>query len=74
MPHARRHRHVGHPVDPVEGLLFIPMLIQMVTLPLFYDSLLGGNPANVIKLAGTLLMIAAVCVLFVKVAPAQPER
>ncbi len=54
--------------------IVIPMLIQNVTLPLFYNSLLGGNPANVIRLAGTLLIIAAVCVLFVKVAPTAPER
>jgi maltose/moltooligosaccharide transporter len=54
--------------------IVIPMLIQMVTLPLYYNSLLGGHPENVIRLAGTLLIIAAVCVLFVKVAPKQPER
>jgi maltose/moltooligosaccharide transporter len=49
--------------------IVIPMLIQAVTLPLFYDSLLGGRPDHVIRLAGTLLLIAAVCVLFVRVAP-----
>jgi maltose/moltooligosaccharide transporter len=48
--------------------IVIPMLIQMVTLPLVYNSLLGGDPSNVIRLAGTLLIIAAVCVLFVKTA------
>jgi maltose/moltooligosaccharide transporter len=46
--------------------IVIPMLIQMVTLPLYYKSLLGGQPDNVIRLAGTLLVIAAVCVLFVR--------
>ena len=45
--------------------IVIPMLIQMVTLPLFYQSLLGGQPDNVIRLAGTLLACAAVAVLFV---------
>ena len=45
--------------------IVIPMLIQMVTLPLFYDSWLGGQPDNVIRLAGTLLACAAVAVLFV---------
>jgi maltose/moltooligosaccharide transporter len=49
--------------------IVIPMLIQAVTLPLFYDSLLGGRPENVIRLAGVLLAIAAVCVL--RVRPAQ---
>ena len=46
--------------------IVIPMLIQMLTLPLFYKSLLGGQPDNVIRLAGTLLVIAAVCMLFVR--------
>ena len=43
--------------------IVIPMLIQAVTLPLFYDSLLGGRPENVIRLAGVLLALAAACVL-----------
>ena len=42
------------------------MLIQAVTLPLFYDGLLGGRPENVIRLAGVLLAVAALCVLAVK--------
>ena len=46
--------------------IVIPMLIQMVTLPLVYDSLLGGQPDNVIRLAGTLLACAAVAVMFVR--------
>ncbi|MFN3303820.1 MAG: MFS transporter [Roseateles sp.] len=46
--------------------IVIPMLIQAVTLPLFYDSLLGGRPENVIRLAGVLLALAALCVLAVK--------
>lgn len=46
--------------------IVIPMLIQAVTLPLIYDSLLGGRPENVIRLAGVLLAAAAACVLAVK--------
>jgi maltose/moltooligosaccharide transporter len=47
--------------------IVIPMLIQMVTLPMYYDALLGGQPQNVIRLAGALLVVAAVCLLvFVK--------
>lgn len=46
--------------------IVIPMLIQAVTLPLFYDSLLGGRPENVIRLAGVLLALAALCVLRVR--------
>ncbi len=48
--------------------IVIPMMIQIFTLPLYYQSLLGGNPANVIRLAGALLLCAAVAVLFVKTA------
>lgn len=46
--------------------IVIPMLIQSLTLPLFYDSLLGGRPENVIRMAGVLLALAALCVLAVK--------
>jgi maltose/moltooligosaccharide transporter len=35
--------------------IVIPMMIQIFTLPLYYQSLLGGNPSNVIRLAGALL-------------------
>jgi maltose/moltooligosaccharide transporter len=52
--------------------IVIPMIIQMLTLPLIYEPLLGGRPDNVIRLAGALLACAAVAVLFVKVAPATP--
>ncbi len=48
--------------------IVIPMMIQIFTLPLYYESLLGGNPANVIRLAGALLLCAALAVLRVKVA------
>ena len=49
--------------------IVIPMLIQAVTLPLFYDGLLSGRPENVIRLAGVLLALAALCVL--RVRPSQ---
>ena len=48
--------------------IVIPMLIQTLTLPLYYHALLGGRPENVIRLAGALLVVAAVAVMFVKVA------
>jgi maltose/moltooligosaccharide transporter len=48
--------------------IVIPMMIQIFTLPLFYRPLLGGNPENVIRLAGALLICAAVAVLFVRTA------
>ena len=45
--------------------IVIPMIIQMLTLPLIYEPLLAGRPDNVIRLAGVLLACAAVAVLFV---------
>jgi maltose/moltooligosaccharide transporter len=47
--------------------IVIPMIIQIFTLPLYYHRWLDGNPENVIRLAGGLLMCAAVAVLFVRV-------
>ena len=47
--------------------IVIPMMIQIFTLPLFYVAWLGGRPENVIRLAGGLLICAAVAVLFVRV-------
>ena len=52
--------------------IVIPMLIQIATLPLYYRPLLGGNPENVIRLAGVLMLCAAVCVGFVKIAAPRP--
>lgn len=46
--------------------IVVPMLVQAVTLPLVYDSLLGGRPQNVVRLAGVLLALAALCVLRVR--------
>ncbi len=53
--------------------IVLPMIIQMVTLPLVYDSLLGGDPRNVLRLAGVFLGIAAVLALRVRSGqPAPP--
>ncbi len=46
--------------------IVLPMIIQMLTLPLYYDSLLGGDPRHVIQLAGCFLGIAALLTLRVK--------
>lgn len=53
--------------------IVIPMLVQNLTLPLYYESLLGGNPANVIRLAGVLLGCAAVACAFVSVRRTVPQ-
>ena len=46
--------------------IVIPMMIQIFTLPLFYRSWLGGHPENVVRLAGALLLCAAVATMFVR--------
>jgi maltose/moltooligosaccharide transporter len=52
--------------------IVIPMLIQMLTLPLLYPVILGGRPEQVIRLAGVMLALAAVAVMFVK-SPARSK-
>lgn len=54
--------------------IVIPMMIQIFTLPLYYESWLHGNPQNVVRLAGVLLLCAAVSVLFVKVNRIQSDE
>jgi maltose/moltooligosaccharide transporter len=54
--------------------IVIPMMIQIFTLPLYYNSLLKGNPENVIRLAGVLLMCAAIAVLFVRLKKSEVEQ
>ena len=46
--------------------IVIPMIIQMLTLPLIYRGLLGNDPRHVIQLAGVFLVIAAALTLRVK--------
>ncbi len=51
--------------------IVIPMMIQIFTLPLFYQSWLGGKPENVIRLGGALMICGAVAALFVRTARAK---
>jgi maltose/moltooligosaccharide transporter len=61
-------RRVGVYMGIFNMFIVIPMMIQIFTLPLFYQTWLGGRPDNVIRLAGALMICAAVAVLFVRVA------
>lgn len=45
--------------------IVIPMLIQTLTMPLFYEPLLGGDPRNVLLLGGGLMILGAIATLFV---------
>jgi maltose/moltooligosaccharide transporter len=51
--------------------IVIPMMIQIFTLPLYYKSLLGGDPQNAIRLGGALMICAALATLWVKSRPVQ---
>ncbi|MDO8457811.1 MAG: MFS transporter [Burkholderiaceae bacterium] len=46
--------------------IVIPMIIQMLTLPLLYNSVLAGDPRNVLRLAGIFLIIAAALTLRIR--------
>ncbi len=49
------------------AFIVLPMLIESLTIPLFYNHGLGGNPDNVIRLAGVFLAIAALLVMRVRI-------
>lgn len=51
--------------------IVLPMLLQILTVPLVYKSILDGNPENVIRLAGGMLIVAAALMLNVTVAKAR---
>ena len=46
--------------------IVIPMLLQNVTMPLYYETWLNNNPINAMKLAGVMLVLGAICTLFIK--------
>ncbi|MFD2584433.1 MFS transporter [Pedobacter vanadiisoli] len=45
--------------------IVVPMLLQNVTMPLYYETWLGANPVNAIILAGLLLMLSSVSTLLI---------
>lgn len=47
-------------------MIVVPMLVNAATLPLLYNTMLGGDPRHVLMLAGVLLVCAALAVLRVK--------
>jgi maltose/moltooligosaccharide transporter len=46
--------------------IVIPMLIESVTMPLIYRPLLGGDPRNVLMLAGAMMFAASLATLMVR--------
>ena len=59
LAHAIPKERVGIYMGIFNMFIVIPMFIQIMTLPLYYKTWLHGNPENVIRLAGALLLIAA---------------
>jgi maltose/moltooligosaccharide transporter len=53
--------------------IVVPQIIQIFTLPLYYERWLGGDPQNVIRLAGVLLLGAAAATLCIRGAAAAPR-
>ncbi len=45
--------------------IVIPMLLQNITMPLYYESWLSNNPINAMKLAGIMLIMGALCTFFI---------
>ena len=45
--------------------IVIPMIVESVTVPLFYHSLLNGEPRNILCLAGMLMILGAAATLLV---------
>ncbi len=56
--------------------IVIPMMIQIYTFWQFdlYNSLLGGDPRNVLRLAGALMFCGAVATMFVKLKPSSDSE
>ena len=53
--------------------IVIPMMIQIIFTWLTYDSLLGGNPANVLRMGGICMFFAAIAVTFVKIVKTEGD-
>ena len=45
--------------------IVVPMILQTLTVPLYFNAWLGGSPINAIHLAGVLLVLAAASVGFI---------
>lgn len=54
--------------------IVIPMLFQMATMPLYYNSWLGGDSRNAIVLAGSLLLLGGLAMLLVRPSSARAEH
>ena len=55
-------------------MIVIPMILIAVTLPFYYEPLLNGDPRHVLRVAGVLMFLAAMAVLWVKQEPPIDTR
>ncbi|GAB3497511.1 MFS transporter [Spirosoma knui] len=51
------------------GFIVVPQIVNMVTVPFLYDSLLGSDPRNALVLCGVCLLLAAGACFLVKETP-----
>src|SRR6478609_4327661 len=54
-------------------MIVVPMLIETLTFGWIYENLLGSTPTNALLLAGGLMLIGALAMLWVKPPPAADE-
>lgn len=53
-------------------MIVTPMLLNAATMPLYFNTLLGGDARNVLTLCGVLMLAAAACVLWAR--DPRPEK
>lgn len=54
--------------------IVIPMMLQSFTVPLFYNSWLGGDPTKAIQASGILLILAAISVKFINLKAVEAKK
>lgn len=55
------------------GFIVVPQIINMITIPFLYESLLGSDPRNALILCGICLFLAAGACFLVKETGAKGE-
>ena len=58
-------KRIGVYMGLLNAFICIPQILEMVTVGLFYDTLLGGDARNALVLCGICLLLGAVCCLFI---------
>jgi maltose/moltooligosaccharide transporter len=56
---------IGVYMGILNAFICIPQILEMLTVGLYYDKLLGGDPRLAIALAGVCLVLGAVACLFI---------